>query len=181
MHDTSPHDNTDGRTMTEKIDNFAKECRDILAGGASPENLDEVRKVVEKYLNDADFVQQQLGPDFDDARDVLYEDPDLGFCICRHVFKGHNEAPPHDHGPTWAIYGQATGVTTMTEFKMVEPPQGEAPGKVEPTKTYDLEPGMAVAYPAGALHSPRREGDTRLIRMEGQDVTKVSRDAYALA
>ncbi|MBO6783567.1 MAG: hypothetical protein JJ899_09905 [Alphaproteobacteria bacterium] len=167
--------------MTDKIDTFAQECRDILADGATPEKLDEVRKVVEKYLKDADFVQEQLGPHFDDVRDVLYEDPDLGFCICRHVFKGYNEAPPHDHGPTWAIYGQAMGTTTMTEFKMVEPPQGGTPGKVEPTKTYDLEPGMAVAYPTGALHSPKREGDTRLIRMEGRDVTKLSRDAYAIA
>lgn len=167
--------------MDAKVEMFAEECRSILKDGSSPEALDKVRKVVEKYLADEAFVQDQLGPDFDSARDVLYEDPDLGFCICRHVFKGYNEAPPHDHGPTWAIYGQAAGTTTMTEFEKLEPPRGEAPGKVKPTKTYDLEPGMAVAYPAGALHSPKREGDTRLIRMEGQDVTKVSRDAYAIA
>ena len=46
---------------------------------------------------------------------------------------------------------------------------------------YDLDPGMAVAYPKGALHSPKREGDTRLIRIEGADVTKMKRDKYTIA
>ncbi len=167
--------------MTQNVDTFAEECRSILSQGASPEDLDKLRVVVEKYLADDAFVQKHLGPDFDAVRDVLYEDPDHGFCICRHVFKGENEAPPHDHGPTWAIYGQATGTTTMTEFEMVEPPQDGIPGKVTPTKTYDLTPGMAVAYPEGALHSPKRAGDTRLIRLEGKDVTKLKRDPYKLA
>jgi len=52
---------------------------------------------------------------------------------------------------------------------------------VKPTKSYDLDPGMAVAYPIGRLHSPKRAGETRLIRIEGKDVTKLSRDSYERA
>ena len=58
---------------------------------------------------------------------------------------------------------------------------GDQPGKVEPVKEYDLKPGMAVAYPTGALHAPKREGDTKLIRMEGTDVSKLKRDKYVVA
>jgi hypothetical protein len=40
---------------------------------------------------------------------------------------------------------------------------------------------MAVAYPTGQLHAPKREDDTRLIRIEGKDLMKVSRDSYVMA
>ncbi len=167
--------------MDPKVETFAQECRAILSKDSSAEGLEKVRVVLEKYLADDAFIETHLGPDFDANREVLYEDPDLGFCICRHVFKGANEAPPHDHGPSWAIYGQACGRTTMTEYNKLSAPDGDTPGTVERSKVYDLDPGMAVAYPKGALHSPKREGDTRLIRIEGADVTKMKRDKYTIA
>ena len=39
-------------------------------------------------------------------RDVLYEDPELGFCIRGHSTTARPISQPHDHGPSWAIYGQ---------------------------------------------------------------------------
>lgn len=173
--------NCDDETMSQNIETFAEECRNILQNGSDETNLDQVRRVVEKYLVDDEFISTHLGPDNQDNRKVLYEDPDLGFCICSHLFKGANEAPPHDHGNTWAIYGQVSNQTVMTEFEQIEPPQGDKPGKVKPVKSYDLNPGMAVAYPTGRLHSPKRTSDTRLIRIEGKDLMTVSRDAYEAA
>jgi hypothetical protein len=41
-----------------------------------------------------------------------------------------------------------------------------------------LKPGMAVVYNEGQLHSPRREGPTRLIRIEGMNMDRVKRLAY---
>ena len=38
-------------------------------------------------------------------REVLYEDPELGFCICGHVYGGPANGSPHDHGPA----GRSTG------------------------------------------------------------------------
>ena len=40
---------------------------------------------------------------------------------------------------------------------------------------------MAHLYNEGDLHSPRRDGDTRLIRIEGTDLTKVKRDKFEVA
>ena len=40
---------------------------------------------------------------------------------------------------------------------------------------------MAYVYNEGDLHSPRRDGPTRLIRIEGRDVTKIRRYAYERA
>ncbi|MDA0786347.1 MAG: hypothetical protein O3B37_08645 [Proteobacteria bacterium] len=167
--------------MALTVDQFAEDCRQILTKDSSEAGLEQVRQVVEKFLADQEFISEHLGPHADANREVLYEDPDLGFCICAHVFKGTNEAPPHDHGSTWAIYGQATGQTVMTEYEKIEAPHDGAPGKAKPIKSYDLDPGMAVAYPIGRLHSPMRAGETRLIRIEGKDVTKMSRDSYERA
>jgi hypothetical protein len=47
--------------------------------------------------------------------------------------------------------------------------------------SYTLKPGMAHVYHEGDLHSPRREGATRLIRIEGTNMDKVRRLAYERA
>ena len=62
---------------------------------------------------------------------MLYEDPELGFCICGHVYEtpAHGQPPHHDpswHGPSWAIYGLAVGDTEMTGWRIVKKGDGEA-------------------------------------------------------
>jgi hypothetical protein len=49
---------------------------------------------------------------------------------------------------------------------------------VRRVRDYVLTPGMAMVYNEGDLHSPRRDGPTRLIRFEGVDVSRIKRDAY---
>ena len=111
-------------------------------------------------------------------RKILYEDPEFRFCILAHVYHGAKESAPHDHGPTWAIYGQAMGETVMSDWEMLEPASEGQVGKVRLRRNYTLTPGMAYVYNEGDLHSPRRDGPTRLIRIEGRDVTKIRRYAY---
>jgi hypothetical protein len=111
-------------------------------------------------------------------RKILYEDPELGFCILGHVYRGAKESAPHDHGPTWAIYGQAEGETLMNDWEKVEEATADKAGKVRHVRSYPLKPGMAYLYNEGDLHSPKREGATRLIRIEGQNVEKIKRLSY---
>ena len=47
-------------------------------------------------------------------------------------------------------------------------------------QTYTLAPGMAHLYNEGDLHAPRRNGPTRLIRIEGMNMDKVKRRAFDL-
>ena len=137
-----------------------------------------MRQCVEKALKDQAFVDTYLGEDNESERKVLYEDPDFKFCILAHVYKGTKGSNPHDHGDSWAIYGQAKGVTTMTDWEKVEPPRDGDPGKVRKARSYDLKPGMAKAYGVGVLHSPSRTEETRLIRIEGRNLAGVKRDKY---
>ena len=167
--------------MSYTLDQFAADCRAALLADDGPDGLEVVRRHVEQACRDQEFVATHLGPDNEAPRRVLYEDPELGFCILAHVHSGASNSPPHDHGPSWAIYGQAAGTTTMTDWKCLQRPAEDSPGLVEEVCRYDLSPGMARAYAVGALHSPKREGETRLIRIEGRNLESFVRDAYMVA
>src|SRR6267143_226267 len=157
--------NQDGgdKPMGQSLEQFAAECRRILKDTPGPDGREKVRALVEEVLKDDAFVAKHVGDDVPE-RKILYEDPDLGFCILAHVYHGAKESAPHDHGPTWAIYGQAASE--------------QKPGKVRHVRAYPLKRGMAHVYNEGDLHSPKREGSTRLIRIEGRNMDKVKRLAY---
>ena len=166
--------------MGHRLEDFASTCHHILATEAGPAGRQKVRALLEDVLKDPAFVAEHLGDDVPE-RKILYEDPELGFCILAHAYSGAKESAPHDHGPSWAIYGQARGETHMNEWALVEPATEDRAGKVRHVRTYTLSPGMAHVYNEGDLHSPRREGPTRLIRIEGQNMAKVRRLAYEKA
>jgi predicted metal-dependent enzyme (double-stranded beta helix superfamily) len=163
--------------MGHTLEQLAAKMHDILVAEPGPGGREKVRALVEEVLKDDAFVARHLGDDVPE-RKILFEDPQLGFCILAHVYKGARESNPHDHGPTWAIYGQARGETVMNDWALVDPASETKPGKVRHVRSYPLKPGMAHVYNEGDLHSPRREGPTRLIRIEGRNMDKVKRLAY---
>jgi predicted metal-dependent enzyme (double-stranded beta helix superfamily) len=163
--------------MAHTLEQFAATCHDILKAEPGPAGRQKICALLQDVLKDDDFIATHLGDNVPE-RKILYEDPELGFCILAHVYHGARETAPHDHGPSWAIYGQARGETEMTDWALVEPATADEPGKVRQVKTYTLKPGMAYAYHEGQLHSPRRAGPTRLIRIEGLNMEKVHRLAY---
>jgi len=163
--------------MPYTLEQFAAACRKILKAEPGTEGRKKVCALVQEVLQDKTFVAAHLRDDTPE-RKVLYEDPELGFCILAHVYKGPREASPHDHGPSWAIYGQAYGETEMSDWALVEPASDNKKGKVRWVRSYTLTPGVAHLYNEGDLHSPRRTAPTRLIRIEGKNMDKVRRLAY---
>src|SRR5437870_7525004 len=94
-----------GSTMDFTLDQFASECRRILKAEPGPAGRGKVRELVQEILKDEKFLATYLNENTPD-RQVIYEDPELGFCICAHLNRDAREANPHDHGSSWAIYGQ---------------------------------------------------------------------------
>ena len=161
--------------MAYSLEDFAADCRKALQSDDGPGGREMVRQHLQRALRDDTFLDTHLGPDATKERDILYEDADSGFCICAHVYGEPKQGHPHDHGPTWAIYGQAAGKTEMTDWRMISPPEGGQPGKVEKVRTYHLEPGDAHVYEAGDIHAPYRAAPTKLIRIEGQNTDNIER------
>jgi len=161
--------------MSYTLEQFAKECHDALKADPGQAGRENVRKCVVKALKDKEFVAKHLHDKVEKERNIIYEDPELGFCICAHVYKDARKGYPHDHGTTWAIYGQALGETEMTDWEIVTPAKDNKPAKVKLSKSYHLKPGDAHLYPVGAIHAPMREGPTRLIRIEGVNTDNLTR------
>ena len=163
--------------MTYTLEIFATEVRSLLQRDPTPTGREKVRELVEEALKDNQFIKEYIN-DNTPERQVIYEDPDLGFCVCAHVNRDAREANPHDHGTSWAIYGQAFGETEMSDWEIVDPAGEGKPGKVRRTRVYTLKPGMAHTYNEGDVHSPKRVATTGLLRIEGKNTQKMKRMAY---
>ena len=114
--------------MATALEQFARECHDILKQDPGPAGRRKLCARLETALLNASFIKACLN-DQTPERHILYEDPELGFCILAHAYHGAKDTPPHDHGPSWAIYGQAKGETEMTDYELVAPASKEKPGK----------------------------------------------------
>ena len=159
------------------LEKFARECHDTLKADPGPGGRTKVCKRLEELLRDRRFVEANVNENTSE-RHILYEDPELGFCILAHNYTSAKTSPPHDHGPSWAIYGQAKGETEMTDYDRVAEPEEGKPGKARPTRTYKLTPGVAHVYNEQDLHSPRRRGPTQLIRIEGLNMDRIKRARF---
>lgn len=163
--------------MAMTIEEFSAKCRQALQEHPGAEGRKLVCDHVREALKDAEFVATYI-PEGTPERHVLYEDPDLGFTVLAHAYTGAKTSGPHDHGPSWAIYGQAGGETIMTDWECLARPTEATPGKARRLRDYAMKPGDAYLYEPGILHSPRRDGPTRLLRIEGMNMDRVKRLPY---
>jgi len=161
--------------MSYTLEQLSADIRNALKADGGPAGKQAVCKLVSKVLLDKEFVAKHLTAEQCKPRKVLYEDPELGFCICGHVYEGAAAGAPHDHGSSWAIYGLAEGDTEMTDWRIVKRGEGESPNLVTTAKTYVLKPGDSHFYDVGVVHSPKREGATKLVRVEGKNLDHVKR------
>src|SRR5580658_6189467 len=163
--------------MASKLDGFVADCRDALKSQPGTAGREKVKDLVKQVLADPEFVATYI-PEGTPDRHVLYEDPELGCTVLAHGYSGAKGSKPHDHGPSWAIYGQASGETIMTAWDCVARPTDGVPGKAALNHDYVMKPGDAYLCDVGVLHSPERKTDTRLLRIEGLNMAKVKRFPY---
>lgn len=163
--------------MPMTLDDFVTRARAALKDNPGAEGREMVCALVRDALADPAFVAKHIN-DATPERQVLYEDPELGFTVLAHAYSDAKTSGPHDHGPSWAIYGQAAGETVMTDWECLARPSEGTPGKARRIRDYAMKPGDAYLYEPGILHSPRRDGPTRLLRIEGLNMDRVKRLPY---
>ena len=163
--------------MLHTLDAFAARVHAILQNDNTPAGRDMVAMLLGELLDDRAFIDS-LFDDQSPERKVIYEDPQLGFCILAHQYKGAKDGGPHDHGPSWAIYGQADGETIMSDWTLIGEAEPGQPAPVKKLREYTLTPGVAHVYNEGDIHAPNRTGPTRLIRIEGMNLERVARGKY---
>jgi predicted metal-dependent enzyme (double-stranded beta helix superfamily) len=161
--------------MPYDLDQFIADCRTTLARDPGPAGRNDVMKNLERLLNNRDFLATYCGEDQPAGIKVLYEDSKLGFQVLSHVMDKARVSPPHDHGKSWAIYGQATKYTDMTEWQREDDGKDAKHAKLKPVKKYRLNPGQAGIYQDGAIHSIDYPDKARFVRVTGTDLDKIDR------
>jgi len=167
--------------MTYTLEQLSGDIKAALKADPGKGGKQAVCKLVSKVLLDQEFIAKHLNPADCKPRKVLYEDPELGFCICGHVYEKPAHGSPHDHGSSWAIYGVAVGDTEMTDWRIVKKGDGVTPTLVEPERTYVMKPGDSHLYEVGAVHSPKRDTLTKLVRIEGSSLDRIKRSNIKVA
>ena len=152
-----------------------KEAKSALEGNEGPAGREKVRLLLEKLLANKSFVDEAVGPAAPIGTRKLYEDKDLGFVVLAHCNPKPHKSPPHDHGSSWAVYGQAVKYTDMSEYKRIDGGRGEGEAKLEKVKSYRLEPGHAGVYDVGAIHAIDYPEGSRFVRVTGRDLDHVQR------
>jgi predicted metal-dependent enzyme (double-stranded beta helix superfamily) len=168
--------------MTYSLEQFGLDIRSQLNADPGVEGLQRILEFVRKALLDDAFVETHIKAEECQPRKVLYEDPDLGFCICGHIYKnGVTNAWPHDHGSVWAIYGLAQGQTEMTDWEVVQKGDDNNPTLVKPSRSYEMKRGDCYLYKVGDIHSPIIGKGTKLVRVEGKNLDHVQRSKIKAA
>lgn len=161
--------------MAYNLDQFIADCGASLAHDPGPQGREQVRLNLERLLANPDFIEKYCGDDQPRGLKVLYEDPKLGFQVLAHINDKARVSPPHDHGASWAIYGQATQYTDMTEWEREDDGSDPKHAKLQPVKKYRLTPGKAGIYQDGTIHSIDYPDYARFVRVTGTNLDKIDR------
>jgi hypothetical protein len=164
-----------------ELDEFIADCRSTLKRDPGPAGREQVRQNLERLLHNADFVERYCGDQVPRGLNVLYEDPELKFQVLAHINDKARVSLPHDHGASWAIYGQAKLWTDMTEWRREDDGSDPTHAKLSPEKKYRLNPGEAGIYQDGKIHSIDYPDKSRFVRVTGTNLDKIARISIDLA
>ena len=127
-------------------------------------------------------VQESLAQ-LDVAKKVrLWGNEGSGMQILFHGADTPKKGSPHDHGQSWALYFQVTGVTEMTTYDRTTGEPGQ-PGAaiLEKVDERDVTPGNAMFFGPQVIHSTQHSSPpARWIRVTGTDLDFAERLRFSI-
>ena len=159
--------------MGYTLDNFCDDTRGILKETDDSGSREKIRLKLEQLLADQTFCEKYAGPDDNSGMTHIYEDAELHFCVLAYNMEKPRTSPPHDHGNSWAVYGQVAGYTDMTIWAA-----GEGADKIEETRRFRLDPGQAGLFDTREIHSIDYPAGSKFIRITGVDMSKEARRVF---
>jgi hypothetical protein len=153
------------------LDQFLADTRATIKAKGTPAGLAEIRDHLEKLLRNPELLTKHLGdPVPHTERTTIGHDPETDVHVLVHGREKAGKSSVHDHGPCWVIYGNYKNPTRMRRWRRLD--DGGKPGYAELTLQREFlnEPGRAVAFAVGDIHSIEFGPDTFFIRVTGGDV-----------
>ena len=155
--------------MPYTLNEFTADCRAALSDDPDVNGRQKVRNQLCRLLMEDVFVNAHCSPEVEPGTSLLYEDDTLGFQVVAHIMGDAYDGGPHDHGASWAIYGQAVGYTDMTEWARLDDGSAEGVAKIEQANEYRLERGDAGIFDDFKIHSISYPSGAQFIRVTGVD------------
>jgi len=140
------------------------------------DGLSDIAEALRPLLRDPEFAVIAF-PDATMRKRVLFHDPVTDVYVLAHIHEAGKQGKPHSHGASWAVYGNVSGVTDMTEWRRANP-EGEPHTVLEPASRYRLGPGQSRAYPPYLIHSTAHPEAARVIRVTGTDLDRIPRYGF---
>jgi hypothetical protein len=156
---------------TYTLDQFLADTRATIKTKGIPAGLAEIRDHLERLLRNPDLLEKHLGdPVPYTERTTIGRDPETDVHVLVHGREKAGKSSVHDHGPCWVVYGNYKNPTRMRRWRRLD--DGSRPGYAELAlhREFLNEPGRAVAFAAGDIHSIEYGDDTFFVRVTGGDV-----------
>ena len=155
--------------MAYSFQEFCADCEEALKADASEAGRKEIQKHFDKILAHPEFVDGILGENSEPGRHIIHHNKESDMYVLAHVYKDAGSAAPHDHGPFWVIYGNATGYTDMKEYRRLDDGSKEGYAELEVSSEYRIEAGTSSIYYVGDLHSIDYPANSTFIRVVSGD------------
>jgi hypothetical protein len=164
--------------MTYTLDQFCADAHDAMEKDSGNAGRNAIRGHLEKLLINQDFVTEHLASQ-GHGKTLLYHDKDFDFYVMAHgTDAGNRKGKPHDHGASWAVYGQAIGLTNMTVWNRTDDRNQEGHAELAEDNTFPLNPGKAALFDTGVIHSTAHPEPARWVRVTGTNLDTIERHAY---
>jgi len=155
------------------LEGFYGDARDALKQNSGPAGREAVCAKLVQLLKEEAFIAEYCGPNAKPGIQTIYRCAETGFNLLVHIYEKGKTGPPHDHGKSWAIYGQAVGKTIMTTWKRLDDGSQTGKASLEKNKSFELNPGMAGTFEIGDVHSIQICDGSKFIRVTGTDLNAI--------
>ena len=137
--------------MDDIVAKLASDCSDLLKADPGPAGRARVAELLSEVISNPENVDALIPPTAGE-RDVLYKDPDLGFCILAHQYNAAKKSSPHDHGGSWAIVTAVQGCELHRTYQLDSASTGDNL-VLSRGPDIDVRPGQSIAMMPDDIHS----------------------------
>ena len=166
--------------MAYAFKQFCDDCRNTLIADKGPAGRKSLVDHLEKLLANSKFVDEQLGLNQPSGRQTVYEDADTGFCVLFHRYDKSGGGTPHDHGDSWAVYGQAKKFTDIKEFIQLDEEIENNKADLVVSREFRMKSGKAALFDVGVIHSINFTPGGRVVRVTGTNLDKIPKRRFDL-
>ena len=164
--------------MAYTLQNFCSDAHNAIARDNNHIGREKVRQKLAFLLGHPEFISEYLLKQ-KTSKITLYHDKEYDFYVMAHAATtGDRIGKPHDHGRSWAVYGQATGITNMTVWDRMDDRRKINYAKLVKGKKFSLTPGEAALFDTGVIHSTAHPEPARWVRVTGANLDTIERFTY---